>query len=106
MHLGQDPKSDKWAQQLLHIGITDGDVILPQPICSGDTMASLINSLYSQLLAQDRQLPDQYFLDHTILSSKNEQAHEINAIILDGIAPQEKTTYLSADSVPKDEPDY
>ena len=75
-------------------------------MCSGDIMASLINSLYSQLLAQDRQLSDQYFLDHTILSPRNEQAHEINAIILDDVVPQEKTTYLSADSVPEDEPDY
>ena len=106
MCLGQDPESDEWAQQLLYIGIIDGDMILPQHMHSGDIMVSLTNSLYSQLLAQDRQLSDQYFLDHTILSPRNEQGHEINAIILDGVAPQEKTTYLSADSVPEDEPDY
>ena len=67
MYLGQDPESDESAQQFLYIGITDGDVILSQHMCSGDTMASLINSLYSQFLAQDKQLSDQYFLDHTFL---------------------------------------
>ena len=30
MCLGQGPESDDWAQQLLHIGVTDGDIVLPQ----------------------------------------------------------------------------
>jgi len=106
MCLGQDPESDEWAQQLLQISVTDGDVILPEHIHCGDTMASLINSLYSQLLAQNQHLPDQYFLDHTTPSPQNEQVHEVNATILDSVAPQEKITYLSTDSVVEQEYEY
>ena len=106
MRLGQDPESDNWAQQLLHIGLTDGDVVLPEHMKSGDNMDSLINALYSELLTGNQQLPDQYFLDHTILSPRNVQMHEINASILDSVAPQEKATYLSADSVTDREYEY
>ena len=73
-------------------------MILPEHMCCGDTMASLIDFLHSQLLAQNQHLPDQYFLDCTILSPRNEQVHEVSATILESVAPQEKITYLSADS--------
>ena len=106
MWLGQDPECDEWAQQLLRIGITDGEVELPEHMRCGDTMASLINCLYSRLLAQEEHLPDQYFLDRTILNPRNEQVHEVNSTILDSVLPQEKTTYLSADSVMEEEYDY
>ena len=106
MHLGQDSEFDEWTQQLLQIGITDGDVILPEHMHCGDIMASLIDSLYSQLLAQNQYLPDQHFLDHTILSPKNEQVQEVNATILESVAPQEKITYLSADSVIEQKYEY
>ena len=99
MCLGQDAECDAWTQQLLYIGVTDGDIALPAHMDCGDTMDSLIQALYSQLLGQDEQMPDRYFLDHTILCPRNEQVHEINALVLDSVAPQEKTTYLSADSV-------
>ena len=65
----------------------------------GDTMDSLIQAPYSQLLGQDEQMPDRDFLDHTILCPRYMQVHEINALVLDSVAPQEKTTYLNADSV-------
>ena len=42
IRLGQDPESDDWAQQLLHIGNTDGEVELPQYMRCGDDMASLL----------------------------------------------------------------
>ena len=106
MCLGQDPESDEWAQQLLHIGVTDGDLILPEHMRCGDDMPSLINVIYSQLLTGNQQLPDQYFLDRTILNPRNAQVHEINATILNSVAPQEKFTYLSADSVTDQEYDY
>ena len=63
MCLGQDPESDHWAQQLLHFGVTDGDVILPDYMYCGDDMESLINAIYSQLFARDQNHlhPDQYF---------------------------------------------
>ena len=72
----------------------------------GDTMASLINALYSLLLAQDQQLSDRYFLDWTILSARNIEVDEINASILSSVAPQQTDTYLSADSVTNPEYDY
>ena len=78
MYLGQDPESDDWAQQLLHIRVTDGDIVLPQYMHCDDTMGSLIQALYSQLLAQNQNLPDRYFLDRTILCQRNNQVHEIN----------------------------
>ena len=106
MCLGQDPESDDWAQQLLHIGVTDGDIVLPQHMHCGDTMDSLIQALYSQLLAQNQNLPDRYFLDRTILCPRNDQVHEINTSILDSVAPQEKTTYLSADTISDAEYEY
>ena len=106
MHLGQDPESDDWTQQLLHIGVTDGDVVLPDHMHCGDSMESLINAIYSQLLARNQVLPDQYFLDHTIPAPRNVQVHELNSTILNSVAPQEKMTYLSADSVTDREYDY
>jgi hypothetical protein len=106
--LGQDPESDHWAQQLHHFGVTDGDVILPDHIHCGDDMESLINAIYSQLFARDQNHPhsDQYFLDCTILAPRNLQVHDINSIILNSVAPQEKMTYLSVDSVTDREYDY
>jgi len=58
MRLGQDPESDQWAQQLLHIGVTDGDLELPEHMYCGDDMPSLINAMYSQLLTGDLHLSD------------------------------------------------
>ena len=106
MHLGQDPESDTWAQQPLHIGVTDGNLMLPEHMHCGDDMPFLINAIYSQLFIRNQQLPDQYFLDHTILNLRNIQVHEINSTILNSIAPQEKFTYLSANSVTDQEYDY
>ena len=51
----------------------------------GDTMASLLNCLYSELLAQNEHLSNQYFLDCTILNPRNEQVHEVNSIMLDSV---------------------
>jgi hypothetical protein len=38
MHLGQDPECDHWAQRLLEIGITDGEVELPAHMHCGDDL--------------------------------------------------------------------
>ena len=97
--LGQDPESGDWAQQLLHIGVTDGDIVLPQHMHYGDTMDSLIQALYSQLLAQNQYLPDIYSLDRTILCPRNDQVHKINASILDSGAPQENTYSISVQTL-------
>ena len=108
MSLGHDPESDHWAQQLFHIGVTDGDVIFPDHMHCGDDMESLIHAIYSQLFTRDQNEPhpDQYFLDCTILAPRNLQVHDINSTIVNSIAPQEKITYLSADSVTDREYDY
>jgi len=74
----------------------------------GDDMASLINAMYSDLLTLQphQHLPDGYFLDRTILTPRNVQVHEINTSILEAIQPQEKITYISADSITDREYDY
>jgi hypothetical protein len=104
MRFGQDPESNACAQQLLHIGVTDGEIVLPKHMCCGDTMVSLINALNSQLLAQDQQLSDRHFSDQTIFSARNVEVDEINASILRSVASQQTDTYLSADSVT--DPEY
>ena len=108
MRLGQDPESDQWAQQLLHIGCTDGEVELPQHMHCGDSIASLMDAMYSNLLAlhPHQHLPDHYFLDHTILSPRNAEVHEINSTILEAVQLQDKVTYTSADSVTDGEYEY
>jgi len=99
MHLGQDPECDAWAQWLLHIGITNGDLYFSKHMYCGDDMLSLINAMYSQLftgnLTENQHLPDQYFLDCTILN--HSQVHDINASILGFEKSEENFTYLSAD---------
>ena len=82
MCLGQDPESDQWAQQLLHIGCTDVEIELPQHMHYGDSIASLMDAMYSNLLAlhPHQHLPDHNFLDHTILSPRNTEVNEINSI--------------------------
>ena len=107
MQLGQDPESDNWARQLLHIGVTDDDIILSEHMCcAGDTMVSLTNDIYSELLAQDQQLSDRYFLERTIFTVRNVEVHEINGSILSSIAPQQTDIHLSADSITEPEYEY
>ncbi|KIK21182.1 hypothetical protein PISMIDRAFT_655479 [Pisolithus microcarpus 441] len=64
----------------------------------GDGMASLVDAMYSEVLAlqPNQPLADGYFLDHTILASRNAQVHEINSTILEAVQPQERVTYSSA----------
>lgn len=48
-----------------------------------NTMESLINCLYSKLLAQDEYLSDEYFLNCIILGPRSGRVHEVNSTILD-----------------------
>jgi hypothetical protein len=112
MRLGQDPASDHFAQWLLEIGAgrntdADGTVTLPEHMrCGNNDIQSLINALYSDLFIPDHPpLADSYFLDRTILSSKNTDVDEINSSILD-LFPGEKIIFTSADSVVDNLPEY
>lgn len=64
--------------------------------------------MYSEVLAlqPNQPLADGYFLDRTILASRNAQVHEINSTILEAVQPQERVTYTSADSVTDGEYEY
>ncbi|KAG2122910.1 hypothetical protein DEU56DRAFT_745671, partial [Suillus clintonianus] len=67
--------------------------------CNDNSIRSLINALYSDLLPPDHPpLADSYFLDRTILSAKNTDVDEINTTILD-LFPGEKMVFTSSDSV-------
>jgi len=108
MQLDRTSDSDRHAAWLLKIGarISPGDekvVEIPEAICCPDnTLESLIASTYSDISGIDN-IGDQYFLDRTILSAKNDDVDKINDAILDQINPdQEKHVMLSADSVDLD----
>ena len=107
MHLGQDPECDQWAQRLLEIGVTNKEVELPQHMCCGDDIESLVTSIYGDLLDPHRneELPDQYFLNHTILTPRNVEVHELNSTILNQVSG-DKRVCLSMDSVSDREYEY
>ena len=107
MCLGQDPECDQWAQRLLEIGITDGNVELPEHMCCGNDIEFLITTVYNDFLDPDRgnQLADQYFLDHTILTPRNAEVHELNSIILNRVSGEKKEC-LSVDKVSNREYEY
>jgi ATP-dependent exoDNAse (exonuclease V) alpha subunit len=74
--------------------------------CGNNDIESLINALYSDLLIPDHPpLPDSYFLDRTILSSKNDDVDQINSSILD-LFPGDKAVFTSADSIAENQRDY
>ena len=73
----------------------------------GNNMCSLIDALYGELLDPtcDQPLPNDYFLDCTILSAKNVEVNEINSAVLASFTG-ETMIYTSADSVTEKEYDY
>jgi hypothetical protein len=109
MRLDRTPDSDRHAAWLLDIGAginSDNQEVVEIPAamcCSDRTLESLIASTYPGISQMDN-IEDQYFLDRTILSAKNEDVHKINNAILDEIYPdREKHVMLSADSVNLDD---
>ncbi|THH13908.1 hypothetical protein EW146_g6362 [Bondarzewia mesenterica] len=80
------PESDAFAHWLLEVGsgqglAADKSIKLPANIKMVDnTMDGLINALYPEIAGGPK--PDHYFLDHTILSSKNDTVDDINHSIL------------------------
>ena len=70
-------------------------------------MRSLIDALYGALLdpTRDHALPNDYFLDRTILSAKNVEVNEINSTVLASFTGK-TTIYTSVDSVTEKEYEY
>ena len=89
----------KWRLEVGHRHHTDpsDDITLPNHFhCPENTVQSLINTIYPGVSAT--QQPDQYYADHTILCSQNDDVHELNKKILDSFSGDEKT-YFSTDSI-------
>ncbi|KXN87118.1 hypothetical protein AN958_09190 [Leucoagaricus sp. SymC.cos] len=63
-------------------------------------MDDLTNFIYPDIQLHQ---PDQYFLDRTVLSSRNDEVDEINATILDKF-PGEKHILMGVDSIDLDNP--
>jgi len=112
MRLGRDPICDQFAEWLLQIGAgigmsAENEVTLPEYMCCGNDMHLLIDALYGELLdpTRDHALPNDYFLDRTILSAKNVEVNEINSTVLASFTG-ETTIYTSVDSVTEKEYDY
>ena len=87
MHLGQDVVSDEWANHLLQLGTgqnldAESQVDLPEYFhCQNNTVQDLIHALYDAILDHTHveALPDNYFLDRTILAARNVEVDEINS---------------------------
>jgi hypothetical protein len=103
MRLGQDPEDRRYAQWLQEMGhglhtTPAGIINLPPHLrCPQNTVQSLINMLYPNI-AEENSLTDAYFLERTILSARNDDVDELNAMLLNRM-PGEKKLFQSSDSV-------
>lgn len=96
----------QFAQWLLDVGhgrrnVTNADttITLPQNMRCGDNTEHLINAVYPGIGVLDTSdNNDEYFLERTILTGRNDDMEEMNKQILDRI-PGESRIYRSADSV-------
>ena len=91
---------------MLVVGCSDLFPHLGAQRCGND-MHLLIDALYGELLdpTRDHALPNDYFLDCTILSAKNVEVNEINSTVLASFTGK-TTIYTSVDSVTEKEYDY
>ena len=94
----------EWQLRVGHGHFTDldsRDITLPDHFwCAENTVQSLIDTIYPGVSTTPQ--PDEYFADHTILCSKNDDVHDLNKKILDTFSGHEKV-YFSADSIPPGE---
>ena len=82
---------------MLGLALDDvGNVTLPAHMHCGNTVKDLINATYPDIGVGNKD--DQYFLDRTILSCKNDSVHDLNNEIL-SMFPGPSRLYTSADSV-------
>jgi len=101
MCLNKTPESDCFAQWLLQVGAGEdidgtGNITLPPHMQCGNKVDDLIKSIYPNI--EDGNKPDQYFLERTILSCKNDDVDDLNEAILAKFLGQERIL-KSADSV-------
>ena len=94
----------EWQLRVGHRHFTDldsGDITLPDHFqCAENTVQCLIDTIYPGVSTTPQ--PDEYFADHTILCSRNDDVHDLNKKILDTFPGDEKV-YFSADSIPPGE---
>jgi hypothetical protein len=101
MRLETDPTSEQFANWLLQVGSgaannEDGTVMLPAHMKCGENVASLIDAIYPGIQAGEKS--DEYFLDRTILSCRNDEVDDLNHDIL-AMFPGENHVMTGADSV-------
>jgi PIF1-like helicase len=102
MCLDRTPESNAFAAWLLDVGAGRGlgpskTIKLPPNMQLPDnSVKSLVNAIYPNITHGNK--PDDYFLQRTILSPKNDTVDDVNQSILDSF-PGEQTTTISVDKV-------
>jgi len=101
MRLEQTADSEEFAQWLLQVGVGQalddaGNITLPAGMKCGNTVDDLINAIYPGIGIEHK--PDQFFLDCTILSCKNDDVDDLNQTMLAKF-PGNERVLMSADSV-------
>ena len=102
MRLDRTPESEAFAEWLLKVGsgsnLTPEKTIelFPEMRLPQNDIQSLVNAIYPDINQGNK--PDAFFLERTILSSKNDTVDQINQMILDRF-PGEQTVVISADKV-------
>jgi PIF1-like helicase len=97
--LEQSPESVAFAQWLLQVGegrglSPDKTITLPRTmITPQNTLENLIDLIYPNIAEQPK--PDSFFLDRTILTSRNDCVDEINTRLLDRFPGEETTLWVS-----------
>lgn len=104
MRLENDPENREFAEWLLNIG--RGSTTSPEHIITlkesmrcGKELSDLIHATYPNI---DQSQLDEYFMERTILSSRNDDVTEINGLILTEFPGQERL-YYSSDQVVEEE---
>ena len=111
MHLTENKRLEtsneeerEFAKWLLEVGhgsnsSPDGMVQLPDSMRCGNTIESLINALYSDISVMNPTTNnDQFFLERSILSPRNDDVDSVNQSVLDKFPGAEVMAY-SSDSV-------
>jgi hypothetical protein len=102
MRLTRSPENVAFAQWLLDVGEGKGlspnktISLPPNMIIPLNTLDGLINLIYPNIATQA--MPDNFFLDRTILATTNDAVDEINTSLLD-LFPGQEATLLAFDSV-------
>jgi PIF1-like helicase/Helitron helicase-like domain at N-terminus len=110
MRLDRTPQSDAFAQWLLEVGAgrhtgPNSSITLPANMRLPDnTVEGLISTIYPNITNAEGK-PDQYFLDRTILSTKNDAVDDLNSAVLN-LFPGVESTLISIDKAKGNQEDY